>query len=65
MRRERLHDGAHVPRVPLHRAIGGRVLEALQGAGDEPGDLTERTQDRGCEMGGIDQRLALDERDEP
>ena len=64
LRRKRVDDCADVPRVPLHRAVGGRVLEALEREGDEPGRLAERTQDRGREVTRVDQRLALDERHE-
>ena len=65
VRRERLDDGADMARVPLHRAVGGRVLEALEGARDQAGCLAQRAQDGGREVQRVDQRLALDERDEP
>ena len=50
MRRERLGHRADMPRIPLHGALGGRMLEVLQRARDEPGDLAQREQDRRREV---------------
>ena len=44
VRRERLDDRADVAGIPLHRAVGGGVLEVLERARDQARDLAERAE---------------------